>query len=260
MEAILGLTGRHAVVTGAASGMGLRLAQTFLRFPGTTCSLLDIKTDFPNELNEFDSSRIDYFSGDLTSLDFVQSVRQEVQRKRGRADFLVNSAGVLLFGKDKSILEVDLDIWSKTIDVNLNGVFYMCREFAPLIKETSVSNKLVGSIVNVSTIQCLRGDSAPQDAYQASKAGVIALSKSLSIQLAPDIRVNTLCPGPVYTPLQARWDKNPDALQGLENYIPLKRVGNADDMAKNILFLLSDMSSNVTGIELISDGGICAMP
>ena len=72
MDVLLGLSGRHAIITGAASGMGLRLAQTFLRFPGTTCSLLDIKTDFPEELNEFDSSRIDYFSGNLTSLDFVK--------------------------------------------------------------------------------------------------------------------------------------------------------------------------------------------
>lgn len=111
-------------------------------------------------------------------------------------------------------------------------------------------------MVHVSTIQWMRGDSQPQDAYQASKAAVCAVSRSLAMQLAGDgIRSNSICPGPTLTPLQARWDT--EEVRGrVADYVPLKRIGTADDMANATLFLLSDAASFITGVELPIDGGL----
>jgi 3-oxoacyl-[acyl-carrier protein] reductase len=113
-----------------------------------------------------------------------------------------------------------------------------------------------GAMVHVSTIQWMRGDLKPQDAYQASKAAVSALSRSLAAQLAGDgIRSNTICPGPTLTPMQARWSS--EEIRGqVADYVPLKRIGTAEDMANAALFLLSDAAGFITGIDLPVDGGV----
>jgi NAD(P)-dependent dehydrogenase (short-subunit alcohol dehydrogenase family) len=115
--------------------------------------------------------------------------------------------------------------------------------------------------VHISTIQCLRGDSQPQDAYQASKAGMVALSKSLAIQFAGDkIRSNVIFPGPALTPMQQRWYDDPSKADRVADYVPLKRLGTPEDMANACLFLLSDAAGFITGTELTVDGGVTAMP
>jgi NAD(P)-dependent dehydrogenase (short-subunit alcohol dehydrogenase family) len=118
-----------------------------------------------------------------------------------------------------------------------------------------------GAMVHISSIQCLRGDPVPQDAYQASKAGLIALSKSLAIQYAKDgIRSNALLPGPTLSPMQARWEDKPDVQARVSARIPLGRLGTVQDQANACLFLLSDKAAYITGTELIVDGGVTALP
>ena len=107
----------------------------------------------------------------------------------------------------------------------------------------------------------MRGDDAPQDAYQASKAGLIALSKSIAIQFAADgIRSNTILPGPTQTSMQQRWIDNPALKEATIATVPLGRVGTPRDMSNAVLFLLSDAASFITGTELIVDGGVAALP
>jgi NAD(P)-dependent dehydrogenase (short-subunit alcohol dehydrogenase family) len=126
----------------------------------------------------------------------------------------------------------------------------------PLMKEAGG-----GAMVHISTIQCLRGDSQPQDAYQASKAGMVALSKSIAIQFAADnIRSNVIFPGPTLTPMQQRWVDDPGKGEAVADYVPLKRLGTPEDMANACLFLLSDAAGFVTGTELTVDGGVTALP
>jgi NAD(P)-dependent dehydrogenase (short-subunit alcohol dehydrogenase family) len=126
------------------------------------------------------------------------------------------------------------------------------RAAAPLMRESGG-----GAMVHVSTIQWMRGDLKPQDAYQASKAAVSAVSRSLAMQLAGDgIRSNTICPGPTMTPMQARWDKDEASRKAVADYVPLRRIGTPGDMAQACLFLLSDAASFITGIDLIVDGGL----
>ena len=118
-----------------------------------------------------------------------------------------------------------------------------------------------GSIVHISSIDALSGDDKPQDAYGASKAALLRLSKSISIQYASkNIRSNSILPGPIETPMQKRWEKNPKAKKDLSKIIPLQRVGSPIDIANSTIFLLSDESSFITGAELIVDGGLTAKP
>ena len=113
-----------------------------------------------------------------------------------------------------------------------------------------------GAMVHFSTIQCLRGDVIPQDAYSASKAGVGAISKSLAMQLSRyGIRSNTIFPGPTETPMQARWNTK-DKIAEVSKKIPLGRIGKPEELADAALYLLSDGASYITGSELIVDGGV----
>lgn len=241
-------SGRHAVVTGAGGGMGEAIAAMLLD-AGATVTALDIKP-LPDRLAAF-GDRIDYHQGNLADPAFVADSIKASGERRGSIDYLVNVAGVLWFDRDKSVLEMDMDVWDQVFDINLKAMALTARAAVPFMRKTGRG----GAMVHFSTIQWLRGDPKPQDAYQASKAGVCALSKSLAMQLASEgIRSNSICPGMALTPLQARWDA--ETVKAIGNYAPLGRVGTAEDMANAALFLLSDASSYVTGIELAVDGGL----
>ena len=118
-----------------------------------------------------------------------------------------------------------------------------------------------GSMVHISSIDALSGDDKPQDAYGASKAAMIRLSKSFAIQFASNnIRSNIILPGPIDTGMQTRWKKNPKAKKSLEKFIPLNKVGKPEDVANASMFLLSDQAGYITGTEMIIDGGITSKP
>jgi NAD(P)-dependent dehydrogenase (short-subunit alcohol dehydrogenase family) len=246
--------GKHAVITGALGGMGRAVAAQ-LRREGALLTLLDLHA--PTDVGSSDALRsaaTQHCQVDVTDDAAVAQAMTDAVARHGPVHHLVNAAGVLWFDRDCSVLEVDLDIWQRVIDINLRSVAVMARHCVPQMPDGA-------SMVHVSSTQCYRGDDRPQDAYQAAKAGVIALSKSLAIQLAPRrIRSNVLVPGPTHTPMQARWDEDPQALGRLASAIPLGRVGTADDMAEAMTFLLSDQAAFITGTELIVDGGLLARP
>ncbi len=240
--------GKTAVVTGAGGGMGYATA-ALLVAGGAEVTMVDLKE--PPELPGGPGGA-SYARGDVSDWDFISGVFDGLRR----LDYLVNAAGVLWFGKDVGAVEIDLDIWDRVMAINLKSMVLTAKAGVPMMQAAGG-----GSIVNISTIQCLRGDTAPQDAYQASKAGVIALTKSLAIQYAGDnIRANTVLPGGSWTPMQERWDSDADAAARAAKAVPLGRVGKPEDIAGAIGFLLSDKASWITGIELIVDGGKTAMP
>ena len=118
-----------------------------------------------------------------------------------------------------------------------------------------------GSMVHISSVDALSGDDKPQDAYGASKAAMIRLSKSLAIQFGSyNIRSNCILPGAVETPMQSRWKKIPNAKKNLKEFMPIKKVIQPKGIAEGIIFLLSDQSEYITGTELIIDGGLTARP
>ena len=240
--------GKVAVVTGAGGGMGYETA-AMLVADGAEVVMIDLKE--PSEMPK-GSGRAEFAQGDVTDWPFIQDVFDGLSR----LDHLVNAAGVLLFGEDVGAIDIDLKVWDRVMDVNLKSMVLTMKAAVPMME-----GEKGGSIVNIASTQCLRGDPKPQDAYQASKAGVIALTKSIAIQYAAaGIRANCLLPGQTWTPLQERWDRNPDAVKQAGERVPLGRVGRAEDMAAAVLFLLSDKASFITGTELIVDGGVTALP
>lgn len=242
-------SGRHAVVTGAGGGMGEALALALLK-AGAAVTAIDLKPQ-PETLAGF-GDRLAYAQGDLSDPAFIESTITAAGERRSGIDYLANVAGVLWFGRDRSVLEMDMDVWDKVFDINLKALALTARAAVPFMRETGRG----GAMVHFSTVQWLRGDPKPQDAYQASKAGVCALSKSLAMQLAAEgIRSNAICPGMALTPLQARWDSD-EVLKAVADYAPLRRIGTPQDMANAALFLLSDAASYITGIELAVDGGL----
>ncbi|HYD24580.1 MAG TPA: SDR family NAD(P)-dependent oxidoreductase [Croceibacterium sp.] len=240
-------SGRVAVVTGAGGGMGEAVARSLAQ-AGAAVTAIDRKP-CPDSLKALGGT-LTFAEGDLRNQAFVEKVLGETAAKHGRLDYLANIAGVLWFDRDKSLLEMDLGVWDDVMDINLRTMVLTSRAAAPLMKQNGG-----GAMVHFSTIQWMRGDPKPQDAYQASKAAVCALSRSLAMQLAADrIRSNAICPGPALTPMQARWNTE-ELRRGVAEYIPIGRVGTAEDMAQAVLFLLSDAASFITGIELVVDGG-----
>jgi 3-oxoacyl-[acyl-carrier protein] reductase len=216
---------------------------------GAAVTAIDLKQR-PKTMDEF-GERIIFEQGDLRDPAFVERVFAEVDVREGRLDYLANVAGVLWFGRDKSLLEMDLGVWDEVMDINLRTMVLTSRAATPLMRKAGG-----GAMVHFSTIQWMRGDPQPQDAYQMSKAAVCAMSRSLAMQLAGDgIRSNAICPGPTLTPLQARWATE-EIRQQVSGYVPLKRIGTAEDMAQATMFLLSDAAGYITGIELAVDGGV----
>ncbi len=241
--------GKAAVVTGAGGGMGEAIALAMAK-AGALVTGIDVKP-CPDSLKA-GGSAVTFAQGDLRDAAFVEKTIAAAHRRAGRLDYLANVAGVLWFGRDKSLLDMDLATWDEVMAINLKSMVLTSRAAAPLMRQTGG-----GALVHFSTIQWMRGDLKPQDAYQASKAAVSAVSRSLAMQLAPDrIRSNTICPGPTLTPLQARWDNDEGARRGIADYVPLGRIGSAEDMAQACLFLFSDAASYITGIDLVVDGGL----
>lgn len=240
---------RHVLVSGAASGMGRGVAEAMLS-EGARVTAVDLADSPPAGPTD----ALEFRPGDVTDPDFLADTVAAAVARFGPMHHLVNAAGVLWFDSDRSALEMDLQVWRRVLDVNLTGAALTARHTAGHMADG-------GSMVHVSSTQCYRGDDRPQDAYQAAKAGVIALSKSLAIQLAPRrIRSNVLVPGPTRTPLQARWDTDDEGLRRTVAAIPLGRVGRVADMVGAITFLLSDEAGFITGTELVVDGGLLARP
>jgi NAD(P)-dependent dehydrogenase (short-subunit alcohol dehydrogenase family) len=241
-------SGKNAIVTGAGGGMGEAIALSLLQ-AGCAVTAIDIKPRPKSYANC--GAALNYVQGDLTDPEFVERTIENAFTSHGRLDYLANVAGVLWFARDGSILDIDMRVWDQVFDINLKSMVHTSRSAVPLMRRSKPS----GAMVHVSTTQWLRGDLKPQDAYQASKAGVCALSKSLAMQLAADgIRSNAILPGMTLTPLQSRWGEND--MRAIADYVPIKRIGSAQDMANVALFLLSDEASYITGTDVIVDGGL----
>ena len=248
----LNFRGKTAVVTGASGGMGLKTVEK-LCTSGIKVLMIDIKEPPKKYLK---NKNIKFSKLDVTKLTDLKKAIENFYLKYKSIDYLINTTGVLWFDKDMSVTNIDFQTWEKVFDINLKSMAYLAKLIIPKMKK----NKF-GSQVHISSIDALSGDNKPQDAYGASKAAMIRLSKSIAIQFASyNIRSNIILPGPIETPMQNRWKKNPKAKKNLKKLIPLQRIGRPQDVANAILFLLSDESQYITGTELIVDGGITSKP
>ena len=248
----LNFSGRTALITGGSGGIGLSIVEKLIKNK-IKVIILDINT--PSKkilLNKF----VEFIKIDLSDYENLQLCLTELKKKYKKIEYVINAAGVLWFDKDVSLEKIEINTWDKVFSINLNSIVIVLQSILPQMKK----NKF-GSIVHISSIDALSGDNKPQDAYGSSKAALLRLSKSISIQFASkNIRSNSILPGPIETPMQERWKKNPELKKILSNVIPLRRVGKPSDIANSTMFLLSDESSFITGTELIVDGGLRAKP
>ena len=249
----LNFKGKSAVVTGACGGMGLEVSRSLSK-SGISVLMLDIKAPEKSFLEK--NQNCVFKRVDVTNLKNLKSKIDQFFKKNKSIDYLINTTGVLWFDKDVSAVDIQTVTWDKVFEINLKSMMYLSKIIVPLMKK----NKF-GSMVHISSIDALSGDDKPQDAYGASKAAMIRLSKSLAIQFASDnIRSNIILPGPIETGMQKRWKKNPKAKKNLEKFIPLKRVGKPTDISNACVFLLSDQANYITGTEITVDGGLTAKP
>ena len=242
--------GKVAVVTGGSGGIGLDVSKKLAKLK-IKVLILDI-----NKPNISKNKFIYFEKVNLSNENEINQAINKFIKKEKRIDYIVNAAGVLWFDKDLGLEKIKNHIWDKVFSINLKSMLIVLKKILPKMKK----NKF-GSIVNISSIDALSGDDKPQEAYGASKAAMIRLSKSIAIQYAnKNIRSNSILPGPVDTPMQKRWKKNPNAKKNLTKIIPLQRVGKPENIADTVLFLLSEQSSFITGTEIIVDGGLKARP
>jgi NAD(P)-dependent dehydrogenase (short-subunit alcohol dehydrogenase family) len=249
----LSYKGKSAIITGASGGMGLEISKK-LSQNNISVLMLDLKSPSYNFLKK--NKNCEFKKVDVTNLKSMKTHIDKFYKKNKSIDYLVNTTGVLWFDKDVSAINIDDKIWDKVFQINLKPMVFLSKIIVPKM----IKNNF-GSMVHISSIDALSGDDKPQDAYGASKAAMIRLSKSFAIQFAGNkIRSNIILPGPIDTGMQIRWKKNPKAKKNLEKFIPLKKVGKPEDISNASMFLLSDQASYITGTELIVDGGITSKP
>jgi NAD(P)-dependent dehydrogenase (short-subunit alcohol dehydrogenase family) len=241
-------------ITGGASGMGRLAAKLFAR-EGARIVVADVAAPAGEEL----AGEIGRGGGDAMFVPADVAREDEVRRairlagdRFGRLDVLYNNAGIFP-ERDGSVVDLEERVWDQVMSVNLKGIYLCCKHGIPELLKAGG-----GSIINVASFVALVGCSVPQDAYTASKGGVIALTKSLAVQFGPrGIRCNAIAPGPVETPLLTSWLlANPEAKQRRLNRIPLGRFGRPEDVVQLALYLASDESTWVNGSVMVVDGGI----
>ncbi len=253
-EKLVGLRDKVAVVTGAASGIGLATCQ-LLSQAGCHVVLLDINTEVgekkATEIKE-QGGKATFYTCDVTSNEACKSVIQKVESDFKRIDVLFNNAGVI---RRKNIVDHSEEEWDLVMNVSLKSVFLLSKYAIPVMAKNGG-----GSIINTGSGWGLKGgDNAAS--YCAAKAGVVNVTKAMAIDHGKDnIRVNCISPGDTDTPLLR--GEAEQLKVNVEQFLkssgvdrPLRRIGTPEDIAKGVLFLASDLSSWVTGTSLVVDGG-----
>ena len=242
------LKGKVAVITGGTRGIGLATVKKFLENGATVAVLGSRQETVDRALHTLKEENPDYqvvgYWPDLGKISEVEEAFQDIKEKFGALDILVNNAGIS--ARDR-LYDYSADEFSKIIDLNVKAVFNCSKEAATIMKEQGG-----GVILNTSSMVSIYGQPAGCG-YPASKFAVNGLTKSLARELGPDnIRVNAVAPGVIKTDMVAAL---PDAvIKPLIATIPLRRVGEPEDIANAFLFLASDMASYITGAILSVDG------
>ncbi len=244
------LTGKVALVTGAARGIGYAIADTLAR-DGANVVIFDLCDE---EAGSAAAARIAQAHGvtaafrrcDVSNFEMVQTTVKEVSKEFGGIDILVNNAGIT---RDKVLLAMSEQDWDAVLNINLKSMFNTIKACY-----RNFMKKKAGKIINISSVSGLIGNAA-QANYTAAKGGVIALTKTVARELATrGINCNAVAPGAIETPMTASMDQ--DALKALISTVPMGHMGKPEDIAECVAFLASDKAKYITGEVIRVDGGI----
>lgn len=246
------LTGKIAVITGAARGIGLSTAEA-LAEAGATVVLTDMNPDLLAAATEGLKAKgydVDSEVLDVRDVKAVQAVHDAILARHGRVDVLVNNAGIAISNHPAETMADE--VWNKVIDVNLNGVFWCCRAFG-----NTMLKQGAGSIVNVGSMSGFIVNRPQEQAnYNASKAAVHHLTKSLAAEWgARGVRVNSVAPTYIDTEMNKYVYEDEEMYRHWVGATPMNRLGRTDEVASVILFLASDAASLMTGSIVLADGG-----
>ena len=240
------LDGKIAVITGAASGMGIRHAEKFVE-EGAKVVLADIAAEAGQKLADELGVNARFFKLNVASAEGWDEVVKFTEKEFGPINVLVNNAGIGIF---KLMDDLTVEDFQKTMDVNTLSIFLSLKAVVPAMKKAGG-----GSIVNISSVDGMRG-AATATAYCASKFAVNGITRCAAVELGTsNIRVNTVHPGVIKTPM-AEQGEIAEIIAALEQGVPMKRAGTTDDVSNLVIFLASDDSTYCTGAEFVIDGGM----
>jgi len=244
-----------ALITGGSAGIG---RETSLLFSSEGCKV--VVADLDQTRGEETVKMIKGHGGeaafvkvDVSKSKEVEHMVQFTEKTYGKMNILFNNAGIS-HAKDDDAVTTEEAVWDLTMNINLKGVFLGCKFGIPALKRAGG-----GSIINTASFVAILGAATPQLAYTASKGGVLSMTRELAVIHAREgIRVNALCPGPLKTELLMKYLDTEAKRQRRLVHVPMGRFGQAEEIAKGVLFLASDESSFVTGSTFLIDGGITA--
>jgi len=239
------LTTKVAIVTGAASGIGLGIAQLFIR-EGAEVIFSDINKSGKAAADAAGKKAL-FVGCDISNTESVKNLVARTLEAFDTIDILINNAGILY---QKPISETSDEEWNAVINTNLKGPFLLIREVLPIFEKHGK-----GKIVNIASIAGIIGYEN-LSAYCASKGGIIAMTRSLALEFAPKkINVNCICPGAIKTGMTKAIEENEMMLKQILLSIPAGLMGDPIDIANAALYLASDESDYVTGASIVVDGG-----
>ena len=234
---------RNVIITGGSKGIGKACVEAFLKLGDTVvfCDLDEsMSAQCVSELLPL--GNLYYFPCDISNYQQVKDFFFKVSKVLSTIDILVNNAGIQIVSDFESI---QIEDWDKVIQTNLNGTFYCIKEGSKYMKS--------GTIINMSSLYA-EDVRLNKFSYDASKSAIKRMTEEFALALAPDIRVNAIEPGAVYTPMNHEFS-NSDVETKVLSRIPLKRIAQASDIAKSVVYLCSKDASYITGVSLKVDGG-----
>lgn len=244
-----GFEGKRVLVTGGTRGIGLATVEAFLAAGAAVAVNGRTQQSVDAAVAKLPKGKAVAAPGDIGTVEGCRAAVATAERALGGLDVLVNSAGVF---REVTIEDSDEAWWDQVLDTNLKGTFFTSRAALPALRASK------GCIVNLSSESGIQG-SPRCTVYCASKGGVTLLTKAMALEVAPDVRVNAVCPGPVDTDML--WGGAPAGVDekayfaGLNSYAPMKRIGRPDEIAAAVLYLASPAAGFITGTSLSLDGG-----